>query len=109
MRKQPRITYYRHPQRRKQPNCSIVPWIVVSAFLVLCMFAWQRHVEDMLVDTDPVAHLSFNELLDRTLSEKQPKITLSALDYLYFDDKKPVRYGCGHIPKIWGRKLSRAC
>lgn len=63
MKKQPRITYCKPPQRRNQSG-GIVPWIALCGFMVLSMMAWQRHVEEMTVATDPNLLTSLLDSLD---------------------------------------------
>lgn len=66
MKRAPKITYYKPPQHRNQYGGSIVPWIVLCGLMVLCMMAWQRHVEHDIdrVSTDPNLLTSLLDSLD---------------------------------------------
>ncbi len=71
MRKSPRITRYKPIQKRSTPSGSILPWIVLAAFLALCIAGWQRHLGDIMADTDPAQQRSFTRLLDASQTGKK--------------------------------------
>lgn len=90
----PKITYYKPVQRRNQSG-GIVPWIALCGFMVLSMMAWQRHVEEMTVATDPNLLTSLLNSLDAPTphyryATKQAQVLADLWDVSDADVARPV-------------------